>query len=197
VTTLVRPAVPTDARRLARLHADRITEGFLPVLGERFLARLYRRISVSPHAFAHVAVDDATGRVEGFAAAATDVGALYREFARRDGLRAGLAAAPRLVRHAGRVLETLRYPSRTGGLPEAEILAVAVDPSSSGRGIGRRLVASVTDELVRRGAPGVKVVAGADNEAALRLYRACGFAAAASIALHEGVESEVLVWPAS
>jgi ribosomal-protein-alanine N-acetyltransferase len=194
VTALVRFAVPADAPRLARLHATRITEGFLPLLGERFLVHLYRRITTSRHAFAQVAVDEA-GRVEGFAAAATDVAALYREFARRDGLRAGAAAAPRLLRHARRALETLRYPARTSDLPEAEILAVAVDPAVAGRGIGRRLVGAVTDELVRRGARGVKVVAGSTNEAAMRLYRGCGFAAAASLALHEGVESEVLVWP--
>ena len=190
----VRLATPRDARAIASLHARRISEGFLPRLGERFLVRLYRRVTRSPHAFAYVLDDGAPHGIVGFAAAATDVGALYREFARRDGVVAGVVAAPSLLRNGRRVIETLRYPARTGALPAAEVLAVAVDATSGGRGHGRRLVEAVTQELARRGVREAKVVAGSANEAALRLYRGCGFTRAAPVAVHDGAESEVLVW---
>jgi ribosomal protein S18 acetylase RimI-like enzyme len=39
-----------------------------------------------------------------------------------------------------------------------------------------------------------RVVAGADNEAALGLYRACGFRTAATVQVHRGTASEVLTW---
>ena len=135
--------------------------------------------------------------VVGFAAAATDLGALYREFVLRDGVVAGTLAAPRLVRSWRKVVETLRYPAASGDLPDAEVLAVAVSPAAAGAGLGARLVAAATDELGRRGVPAVKVVTGADNVAALRLYERCGFAARERVAVHEGVASEVLVWPSS
>jgi ribosomal protein S18 acetylase RimI-like enzyme len=200
MTISIRPATKADAGRLAELHATRITEGFLPTLGTAFLRRLYTRIATSPRAFAIVAVDG--GDVVGFAAAATDVRALYREFLVHDGLVAGIQSAPRLARSWRHVVETLRYPSsgETNGataLPAAEILAVAVAADAGGQGLGRRLVGAATTELARRGITAAKVVAGAGNEPALRMYRGCGVAARQRIAVHDGAPSEVLVWPSS
>jgi ribosomal protein S18 acetylase RimI-like enzyme len=193
----VRRAGEPDAGRLAQLHADRITEGFLPTLGPAFLTRLYRRVVRSHGAFAFV--EDEDGRVVGFAAAAVDTGHLFREFLVRDGLAAGLAATPRLLRSWRRILETLRYPSRQveQDLPSAEILAVAVDESAGGRGVGRRVVDAATRELAARGVTAVKVVTSADNAASLRMYAASGFTTAAHIEVHDGAPSEVLVWNSS
>jgi len=191
----LRPAARADAARLAELHAARISEGFLPELGHGFLTRLYRRIIASPDAFATVAVLD--GTVVGFAAGATDLGRLYRSFVLHDGIGAGIRAAPKLLRSWRRVLETLRYPGTTTDLPDAEILAVAVDARLTGHGIGGRLVAAGLDELASRGARTAKVVAGAENVAALALYTRCGFVPFARIELHAGTTSEVLVWSSS
>jgi ribosomal protein S18 acetylase RimI-like enzyme len=101
------------------------------------------------------------------------------------------------------VIETLRYPASTDDLPDAEILpraeilSVAVDARATGRGIGTRVVDAATAELTRRGVTAAKVVTGADNVAALRLYGRCGFVPRAQIAVHEGTPSEVLVWSSS
>ena len=192
---ITRRATRTDARRLATLHATRIAEGFLPTLGEWFLSRLYRRLTCSPGAFAVVAEE--RGAIVGFTAAAEDVNALYRSFLLRDGIVAGLGAAPRLLRSWRRVLETLRYPSDAGDLPRAEILSVAVDADAGGRGIGTALVAEALDGLRDRGVLAVKVVVGSHNGAALALYERCGFRRHVSIEVHEGTPSEVLVWTAS
>ncbi len=183
-----------DAPRIAELHASRITEGFLPVLGRQFLTRLYRRVVASDDAFAFVAHE--RGPAIGFCAVALDVGALYKRFVIRDGVVAGALAAPQILRNAPRVIETLRYPAHAGDLPEAEVLAVAVDASGAGRGVGRALVERSQHELERRGIAAAKVVAGSDNTAALALYRACGFEEVSRIQVHEGIESSVLVWVA-
>ena len=188
----VRVATPADARRLAELHSARISEGFLAQLGVRFVERLYRRIVASPDAFVYVATS-ADG-VVGFVAGASDVARLYRRFLVRDGIVAGVVAAPRLLRSWRRVFETLRYPARAEDLPAAEILALAVDAPVARRGVGRQLVAAALEEFGRRGVVSAKVVAGADNRAALALYTACGFASIARFAVHEGTPSEVLVW---
>lgn len=192
---IVREAKRADVPRVAALHAERISEGFLPTLGRPFLERLYRRVLASTDAFVLVAEDH--DAVVGFAAGATDLGALYKRFVVRDGLIVGVRAAPRILRSLGRVIETLRYPSAEQDLPDAEILAVAVDVEAGGRGIGHALVDAATARLRELGATAVKVVTGADNEPALRLYRGCGYVARARLAVHEGTASEVLVWTPS
>jgi ribosomal protein S18 acetylase RimI-like enzyme len=196
---MVRNARPDEIGRVADLHAQRIADGFLASLGPRFLRTLYRRVDRSPHAFLIVAVEG--DEVAGFLAGAIDIGSFYRSFVTRDGLRAGIAAGPRLLRSLPRAFETLRYPSsgRGGGqdLPAAEVLSVAVDPQWTGHGVGRALVDAGTAELRRRGVQEAKVVAGADNTAALRLYEGAGFERHSRIAVHRGTDSEVLVWTSS
>jgi ribosomal protein S18 acetylase RimI-like enzyme len=180
-----------DAPRLADMHAQRIEEGFLASLGPVFLGSLYRRVVRSPHAFAVVAEDG--GRIVAFCAAAENVGRLYREFMMRDGLVAGVRSAPRLVRSLPHVLETLRYPASTEELPDAEILAAVTDAEVAGKGLGSLVVHETVHELARRGCDAVKVVAGASNDAAIRLYERCGFARTQQIEVHADVQSQVLV----
>ena len=190
----VRAGTEADASAAAALHASQIGEGFLSSLGPPFLAALYRR--VVRHAGSFLLVAERDGEVVGFAAGCEDVGRLYREFLLRDGLVVGVRAAPRLVRAWRRVWETLRYPAGgdEGDLPAAELLSVAVAPAAQGLGLGRQLVGAVTEELRRRGAEGVRVVAGAGNARAIGLYRACGFTTAGRLEVHRGAASEVLTW---
>jgi ribosomal protein S18 acetylase RimI-like enzyme len=189
---IVRTGRHADAPVAARLHAEAITEGFLSSLGPRFLTLLYRRMVRDPRSFLLVAEED--GEVVGHAAAAEDVGRLYRQFLVRDGVVAGTVAAPRLLRRWRAALETLRYPSGHGELPRAEVLAVAVAPGFRGQGVGRALVCAVNEELTRRGVAGARVVCAAANTAALRLYRSSGFRPASQIRVHAGTTSEVLTW---
>lgn len=199
----VRAAVTTDLSDIARMHADRISEGFLSSLGIPFLRRLYARVLRSPDCF--LLVDDGTerrddggpNRATGFIAGVEDLGALYRRFLMRDGILAGLRAAPRLIAAVPRVVETLRYPSTTATLPDAEILAVAVAAAASGRGVGRGLVSAATEEFRRRSVHAAKVVTTADNQAALAMYRGAGFTPIQRREVHAGRSSEVLVWTAS
>jgi GNAT superfamily N-acetyltransferase len=194
-TTGLRVAAVADAPAMAALHADRISEGFLPTLGQRFLARLYRRIVRSHRASAFVL--DEHGVVVAFAAGTTDVGAFYREFLIRDGIPSMLLAAPHARQAWRRVLETLKYPSATGDLPAAEVLAVATDLGHGGRGYGATTVHALTAELAGRGCDAVKVTVGGGNEVAMRMYRACGFLPAGQINVHGERRSEVLTWARS
>lgn len=189
---IVRAGADADASAAARLHATAITEGFLSSLGPRFLTRLYRRMVRDPGSFLLVAEED--GAVIGHAAATENVSHLYRQFLVRDGLVAGIAAAPRLLSQFRSVLETLRYPSGTDELPSAELLAVAVESAHQGRGVGRALVTAVREELLRRDVHGARVVVAATNGPALRLYTSSGFRPSASIEVHARTPSQVLTW---
>jgi ribosomal protein S18 acetylase RimI-like enzyme len=191
----IRKGTPSDAIAAATLHTEAISIGFLVVLGRGFLERLYRRVATGDESFVLVHVDPVRG-VDGFVAVAEDTRSLYREFIRRDGLVAGLRAAPAVLRHPWKVIETLRYGvdgrEATQG---AEILATAVAGNARGEGIGRALVAAAMAELQQRGVDHAHVVTAADNDAAQRAYFACGFQRHAKVEVHHGVIQEVLVWP--
>jgi glycosyltransferase involved in cell wall biosynthesis/ribosomal protein S18 acetylase RimI-like enzyme len=193
---MIRPAVAGDAAAMARLHADGMPDAFLPTLGPRFLARLYRAIATDPEAVALVA--EGVDGVVGFAAGVASVGGFYRRFARGHGPAAALTAAPRLVRPdvARRLLETVRYPADVGGdgrLPEAELLSIAVAPAFRAGGTGRALADGVLAGLADRGVDDVKVVVGAANQPANRFYARVGFREAGQLTVHRGTASNVWI----
>ena len=189
----VRPARVRDVAAMARLHRSELPDAFLPMLGEGFLRQLYRAAVDDPDVVALVA--DVGGRVEGFAVAAPSVRAFYRRFYRTRGPVAAFMALPRLFSAPviRRALETARYPVAAGPLPEAELLAMAVAPAFRSRGLGRELARTALDTLAGRGVERVKVVVGAANDGATRFYEGIGFEPAATIEVHRGSPSHVLV----
>jgi len=190
-----RSAKPGDAATLARLHSDSITGGFLPTLGHRFLTRLYVALIEWPDAEIVVAATD-DGPV-GFVAGVTDTGAFYKHFAKYHGIRAGLAAGYRLARPSTirNALETLRYEGGEIDV-DAELLSMAVDADARGAGLGTELGTRFLDAMASRGSTEVRVVVGADNDTAVGLYRRLGFVDAATVEVHAGTRSLLLVWKA-
>lgn len=193
---IIRGAMPAEARAIAALHAE-ITSGFLPTLGRPFLARLYKALIAWPPA--DVLVAERGGSLRGFVASVEHSGAFYKHFLMRHGLLAGLSALPRLVRPSvvKRVIETFRYGTDDGGLEvDAELFAVATAADARGEGVGRALLAAATDQYRQRGLTEVQVVVGATNEASLAAHRKAGFVDRATIEVHAGETSKVLVWSA-
>ncbi|HEV8374142.1 MAG TPA: GNAT family N-acetyltransferase [Actinomycetota bacterium] len=194
---VVRAASSRDAAAMARLHAEELPDAFLPTLGHRFLTQLYRALVADPQAVALVA--ETVDGVVGFAAGVASVGGFYRRFARRHGLSAALAAAPRLARPRvlRRLLETVRYPERATGqpspLPDAELLSIAVAPTCRTGGTGRALADGVLQGLAERGAAEIKVVVGAANRGANRFYERVGFRPAGQLSVHQGTPSNVWI----
>ena len=189
---VLRSGTVGDASAAAALHAGQIGEGFLTILGPRFLRRLYRRVTVVPGSFLLIVEDD--GSTVGFLAGSTDVAALYRAFVWRDGAAAALACGWRLLRSWRRVMETLRHG--TGSAKGAELLSVAVDPVVRGRGAGTLLVQGFLAEMGRRKQDAAHVVVAAGNETAIALYRRTGFDPVERFELHPGTESLIMQWTA-
>lgn len=188
-----------DAAAAARLHREQLTDSFLATLGERFLGVLYRRVATDPGSVLLVA--RRAGQVVGFIAGTSDTGQLYRTFMKKDGLRAGAAAAPALLRHPWRTVETLRYgagdPVRVESgpaLPRAELLSLAVDPVVRRTGVGAQLIGALQHELAARGVTRMRVTVASDNAGAIAAYRRCAFQPAATVEVHRGHSSELLVW---
>jgi ribosomal protein S18 acetylase RimI-like enzyme len=188
-------ADPREAADAARLHHEQLPGSFLASLGPRFLRVLYRRLVLDGSSTVHVA--RAEGRVVGFVAGTEDTGRFMRQFVRRDGARAALAGAPGLLRHPLAAWETLRYePSSAdvAGLPDAELLALAVDPAARRHGLGLRLIQRLQEDARRRRTPGIRVTVAADNRTAIAAYVRAGFRPVTRIEVHRGHASEVLVW---
>jgi glycosyltransferase involved in cell wall biosynthesis/ribosomal protein S18 acetylase RimI-like enzyme len=193
---VLRPARPGDARALAALHSSQIGSGFLPSLGIRFMTVLYRALVAWPRAVVLV-VDDEGGPI-GFVAGVEDVGAFYRHFSRRHGVRALLAAFPRLLRPAvlRRAWESFSYGEQDQEI-DAELLSMAVAPRARRRGIATLLGDGLLAELEKRGVGAVRVVVGENNGAAIGAYARMGFRPHGSIEVHAGEGSEVMVWTSS
>jgi ribosomal protein S18 acetylase RimI-like enzyme len=192
-TVQVRPGTASDAGTAADLHAGQISQGFLAVLGPRFLARLYRRISLDPGSF--LIVGESDGATVGFIAGSTDVGRLYRAFLVHDGVAAALGSCRHLISRWRQVVETLRHGSGGAGTGRgAELLAVAVDGSFQGKGAGWSLVNAFLSEVSARGGDAAHVVVGAENAAAVSLYRRAGFGEVERFELHSGTQSLLMQW---
>jgi ribosomal protein S18 acetylase RimI-like enzyme len=202
----VRLGTDRDAGPVAELHMSSISEGFLASLGPSFLRRLYSSITSSPDGFLLVADNDpgrgdrdpAELEAAGFVAGATDIGRLYRRFLLRDGAVAALSSAPRLLRAAPQALETLRYGVREGNVGlkvdggEVELLSLAVQPARRRAGTGSSLVKAFLCASSASGAQSARVVVGASNENAIKLYRNAGFEPVHSLELHRGTTSLVM-----
>jgi ribosomal protein S18 acetylase RimI-like enzyme len=188
---VLRTGAVDDAAAAALLHSRQIGEGFLSVLGPRFLRRLYRRIVRAPGSF--LLVVESGSRTVGFLAGSTDVAALYRDFLWRDGVAAALACGWRLIRSWRRVLETLHHGGGGSG-DGAELLAIAVHPDVQGNGAGTLLVGGFLEEIGRLGFDAAYVVVAAGNDVAIALYGRAGFREASRFELHAGTESLVMQW---
>lgn len=189
-TARIRVASVEDARAIARLHQQNITDGFLSSLGTRFLNQLYRSLVVWPGAV--VLVADAGSGPLGFVAGIENTRDFYRHFVLRRGLAAGLAALPRLINPSNlkKAIETLDYPATETDQEGGELLSMAVDVSWRGKGVASLLGSELLSRLGRT----VRVVVGAENSAAIAAYRELGFGDPKPTQVHSGEPSLVLTW---
>ncbi|HET8740438.1 MAG TPA: GNAT family N-acetyltransferase [Acidimicrobiia bacterium] len=191
-----RRAGERDVASIASLHSSGINTGFLPKLGPRFMRVLYRAMAGWPGAVVLV-IDDEGGPVA-FVAGVTDTGAFYKHFLRHFGLRAILAAFPRILRPSvlRSAWESFRYGEEDHREVPAELISMAVAPRARRSGLSLRLGAELQRSLSALGTTEIKVVVGSDNQPAIAAYQRMGFVFDHRIEVHAGQDSDVLVWRA-
>jgi len=184
--------LPEHARAVAELHISGIHTGFISSLGLDFVTALYEAIAASGFSFGLVAEDKE--KVVGFVVFTTDINKLYRSALLKGGLHFIFLLASQMlsVRRLRNAAETFFYPGRISklGVPRAELLSIVLAPEERGKGLSRMLTCEGLAECQRRGIDRVKVLVGADNVPANKLYLRCGFRRAAQINNH-GVISNV------
>lgn len=191
----LRLAVDKDTDVISELHYQYISSGFLSSLGISLLRLLYQSMITSKHSFCFVAEED--GRVVGFVSGTTDVGEFYKEFFKKNFLKASLillpkALNPQMIR---KVLETLLYPvKKEQDLPNAELLSIVVDKNYQGKDNSQKLFEGLVEEFKKRNVKQFKVVVGANLLPACKFYEKMGGVLQKVIEVHKGDKSRVYVW---
>ena len=178
-------------RDIALLHKHEVPGGFLSRLRASDLEMLYRAQVESPEAMT-LAWLDASGRCVGYVSVSTNTRRLYLWVIRRRWavafrillVAAGMTAGS--VTNVQRWSETVRYPFRkqNRGLPDAEILNLAVAGTAIRQGIASILLSAVAAELAERDIRYVKAVTGKTQFAAQDFYRSVGAEYVGPLSIH-------------
>ena len=188
------PITPLNVSTIAALHIEGIKTGFISSLGIDFVTSLYEAIAESKLAFGFVAQEDK--KILGFVAFSTNMASLYKSVVLKKGLRFAFLLAGKMLslQRIKKVFETLFYPGRVKKMkvPGAELLSIVVKEEGRSKGLATWLVEKGLEECTRRGIDKVKVLVGAANEPANKLYLKCGFELVGEIDNH-GVISNVYV----
>jgi ribosomal protein S18 acetylase RimI-like enzyme len=186
---LIRDAVEPDLADVARLHIEAFPGSVLGDLGEEAVRRNYLWQLTGPHDLtALVATDggDLLGFLFGGVFRGSTIGFVKSE---RWFLARQVAHHPRiLMRGVGwsRVVLALRLLARRTAPAQPEqpeavprrslgVLAIAVDPAAQGRGVGRALMAEVTERARAQGFEAMHLTVHPANEQALAFYRSLGW----------------------
>ena len=168
---------------VAKLHRNSIKTGLTAWLGQRFCEHLYWAIGSSPYGFVLV-YEDEQHRPLGYICCATNTSKMYKNAILRHFLPLTLSAISKFIRPSviRRVLTAIRRPKtfKMGdfsewGLPEAEVVSIAVSPNVQGKGIGTKLIRAAFDQLRILGHSKVRTWTSEDNEQAAAFYQKQGF----------------------
>lgn len=182
-------------RQVARLHVRCLDRSFLATLGEGFLSQMYAAIDTTPGAL--LLTEEREGEVVGFITGGTGMGAIYRRMMRRP-VQLGVALLPALLSPTKlrRIFEILRYSgdgTMPPGVPEPELLSLAVAPEWRGKAVADSLYARLVEAFRGQGVDGFRIIVGAALAPAHRFYRRMGAVPAGEVEVHAGESSTVYV----
>lgn len=174
-------------KQVARLHMLCIDQGFLPQLGEKFLALMYEAIDECDSGVLIVSIE--SNRVVGFVSGATGMKPIYTRMLRKLP-RLAWALAPSMLKPASirRILEILRYGrnEKVSGLPNAELLSIAVDASFRGGYRAEGLYRDLCERFAASGQDHFKIVVGKALQPAHRFYTRMGATPVGEMRVHAG-----------
>ncbi|WP_069473692.1 GNAT family N-acetyltransferase [Candidatus Marithrix sp. Canyon 246] len=171
---------------IARLHIQRITEGFLSSLGIKFLTILYKGISNAQNSGIFVAVSEENNSlVLGFISYTNNVKKCYINVIKRHFVSLSLTIFPNIVniKILKKILETLFYPffhkpqkiEKHNNAIRAELLSMVIDNAYQGMGIGKSLVKKLDDTMKQMEIDKYYVVTYQVDVRSNSFYKSCGF----------------------
>lgn len=184
-----------DCSQIAELHKTNIQTGFISSLGSLFLEILYKSMIASKSAFCIVAEED--GKIVGFISGAISVGGFYKDFLRKNFLKANTILLPKLLNpnFVRKIFEAIFYPVRKdSALPYAELLSIVVDKNYRNKGEAQKLFEELVKEFRKHNIKQFKVVVGSNLKAACNFYEKMNGILHSEIEVHKGEKSKVYVW---
>lgn len=181
--------------QVAKLHVRCLDLGFLATLGERFLAQMYEAIDRADGTV--LITEERNDQVVGFITGGTGMGPIYRRMLRNP-VRLALALGPALVQpsRVRRILEIVRYSGDAtlpAGVPDPELLSLAVASEWRGQGVADRLYERLLAEFRASGVDAFRIIVGEALAPAHRFYQRMGAVAAGEVQVHDGERSAVYV----
>lgn len=191
---IVRLAKKEDARQIAEIHKQEISEGFLSSLPLQFLIKLYEEIIVSKLGFCIIAREN--GNVIGFVAGTTNLNAFYRYFISHSFFRAMFILFPQIFsfKSLKKIIESLIYPAKEKELPSAELLTIAVKKEFQGQHIAGDMLQLFIEEMKNSGVSIFKVLVGKELKSAIRFYEKTGFQYFSEVSVHSNQKSLIYVY---
>lgn len=183
--------------QVARIHIAEIHPGVLPLLGEKFLARLYFELARAERTHVWIAIEG--DKVFGFVSGCANVNRTYLAVFIRSAFILLWLALPALMSKALllNILKLLLYPAQSGKSEEpdkktpekssgAQLLSIAMSSDAAGQGIGRRLVEALESSFIEWKASGVYYVATWYGEAdSNKFYKSIGFIPCGVFKMHD------------
>jgi len=176
--TVIARAADADGCVLARIHSEALPNDFLPSLGRDFLERVYYPATMRSSHGAHLVARDG-GEAVGFVTIAHATVAFTRDVLRgRTGALARYAIRralqqPAHLRLSAEVLWSALTQPRDP--IDGEIVVIAVDAGSRGRGIGKALVAAALEYLRAHGVFQCRTKTLASNASVIAMYEGLGW----------------------
>lgn len=175
----VRKAVLNDLPEVAGIHRRAFSDFFLTQMGSEFLDRYYRLVMRFDGGI--LLVHDADSAINGFVSGFVDPGRFYRLMwdNRWSFVRPVLGTLMRRPSLAADVIHGVQHIHTTASewpSNACELSSIAVEPASSGAGVGRALMHAFLLEAAALHARSVYLTTDADNnQHANELYRRTGF----------------------
>ncbi|MGI9952920.1 GNAT family N-acetyltransferase [Moorellaceae bacterium AZ2] len=178
----IRDARPEDLKYIVRIHQIAFRGFLMTLLGPKFLYAYYQLILEYPSRIFCVVADD-HGKTRGFVAGFLEPNKFYERLSRRK-WKLALAALVHLVLHLTLLPRVWHSFLRANNLARnsqyaegaAELASIALDPSLTGRGLGKQLVLAFLNRAREMGAQRVHLTTDAlGNDAVNAFYQRLGF----------------------
>ncbi|MEK9568715.1 MAG: GNAT family N-acetyltransferase [Alphaproteobacteria bacterium] len=179
---------------LASLHADNIPNGFLTTLGDDFLNLLYSAINLNKDC--EIFVAQCNEEIIGFLASSRLPTGILKTLVINFTVRLAFVLCGALTSFVSisKIIETLRAskgrPSnKSTCVFDYQIINLCVKAEYQNRKIGRTLLNQMIDHCHANNLSSVKIVTGASQISARRLYLSAGAEWVADLEIHKGVKS--------
>lgn len=170
------------------MHIDCIRDGFLPTLGEAFLAFLYESIDLAPGNA--LIVESKNGKIIGFVAGGYGMGSIYRQML-KQWPRLFFTLFPSLLNpfKLKKILEIILNNSNKSSkfcVHQNELFSISVAEQFRGCGVAEGLYKKLCHWFISNGVCSFKIVVGQNLNRAHAFYLKMGANAVEKITIHEG-----------